>query len=54
MDKKLFGDLIDSMIEMVAIELGEIQPEPENVHRIYTDALESNEGDVVLVQPNAT
>lgn len=54
MDKKLFSDLISSMLEMVAIERGEMQPKPENVHRIYTDASEGNEGDAVLVQPNAT
>lgn len=54
MDKKLFNDLTDSMLEMVAIERGEIQPDPENVHRIYTDASEGSEGDAVLVQFNAT
>lgn len=54
MDKKLFNDLTDSMLEMVAIERGEIQPDPENVHRVYTDASESNDGDAVLVQFNET
>ncbi|EOZ9872734.1 hypothetical protein [Salmonella enterica] len=54
MDKKLFNDLTDSMLEMVAIERGEIQPDPGNVHRVYTDASESNDGDAVLVQFNET
>ncbi len=33
MEKKLFDDLLSSVNEMVAIENGEIVPNPENVHR---------------------
>lgn len=32
MEKELFQDLIRSIKEMVAIERGELQPPPENVH----------------------
>ncbi len=33
MDKNLFADLVSSVNEMVAIENGEFQPQPEHVHR---------------------
>lgn len=33
MEKKLFDSLLRSMEEMVAIENGELEPAPENVHR---------------------
>lgn len=33
MDKELFGDLVKSIEEMVAIQNGEVQPPPERVHR---------------------
>lgn len=33
MDDKLFDDLLASAQEMVAIEKGDVQPHPDNVHR---------------------
>lgn len=43
MDKKLFDSLVLSMEEMVAIEKGEITPQPEYVHLHVIPTSEKNE-----------